>query len=242
MMRFSAIRIASLVVVAGLILAGCAASQSSPTNSNAQIPVSAATSAPTAAPAQASNASASSTNGTIRCVLIAGANEASYSVREQLARLSFPTDAVGKTNQVSGEIDIQKDGTIDQSKSKFVVDLTSLQTDSNMRDNFVRRNVLETNQYPQAVFVPTQVTGLATPLPPTGNVNFKIAGDMTIHGVTKPVTWDVTGTAKNGSATGTATTSFKFEDFNISQPRVPVVLSLVDNINLTVTLSLQQAQ
>jgi polyisoprenoid-binding protein YceI len=251
-MRFAATRLIGLLTIFGLLLAGCAAAQPaasgsvpgavSPTTAPASPSQPTATTAqagaPTAAPSAAAIPGTGPSADLIRCVMTPGTNEASYKVREQLARLSFPTDAVGKTDQVSGEIDIHKDGTVDTSTSKFVVDLTSLQTDSSMRDNFVRRNVLQTSQYPQAVFVPTQVTGLPTPLPPTGNVSFKLIGNLTLHGVTKPVTWDVTGIAQNGSATGTATTSFKFEDFNMNQPQVPVVLSVVDNITLQVTLNL----
>ncbi|HEY3344215.1 MAG TPA: YceI family protein [Anaerolineaceae bacterium] len=257
-MRFALIRLIGLFTVLTLVLTACASNQpASPAGGDATLPAAASTSAPAApasaaaAPTQAavpgtpSTAAAipgtGSTSATIRCVMTPGQNQASYKVREQLARLSFPTDAVGKTDQVSGEIDIAPDGTIDRSKSKFTVDLTSLQTDSSMRDNFVRRSVLQTDQYPQAVFVPTQVSGLPTPLPPSGNVSFKITGDMTLHGVTKPVTWDVTGTAQKGAANGTATTTFKFEDFNMNQPQVPVVLSVVDNITLEVTLSLHLA-
>jgi polyisoprenoid-binding protein YceI len=239
-MRSLSIRLIGLITVLGVLLAGCASSPASlPAGAAPAVPT--AASQPSAATPAAANPQTGADAALIRCVMTAGQNEASYRVREQLARLSFPTDAVGKTTQVSGEIDIQKDGTIDTSKSKFVVDLTSLQTDSSMRDNFVRRNVLETDQYPQAVFVPTQVTGLPTPLPPSGNVSFKITGNMTLHGVTKPVTWDVSGTANNGKASGTATTSFKFEDFGMQQPRVPVVLSVADNITLDVTLSLHLA-
>jgi len=122
-----------------------------------------------------------------------------------------------------------------------VVDLSTLQTDSGMRDNFVRRNVLHTDQYPNAVFVPTQVTGLASPLPTSGPVSFQLKGNMTIQNVTKPVTWDVTGTVQGDQATGTATTSFTFEDFNLNQPKVPVVLSVVDKINLQLDLTLQHS-
>lgn len=249
-MRYPALRTFTLLAVLGIFLAGCAAqpaassTAASPSTAASSIPAAASTQASTAAAAPSpasSNTSAASSSGTIRCVMVAGANQASYKVREQLARLSFPTDAVGTTSQVSGEIDISKDGTVDTGKSKFTVDLASLATDSGMRDNFVRRNVLQTDQYPQAVFVPKQVTGLAAPLPPSGDVSFKITGDMTLHGVTKTVTWDVTGTAQTGKATGTATTTFKFEDFNIQQPQVPVVLSVVDSITLSVTLNLQQS-
>ncbi len=247
-MHLSAIRFTSLVLIAGMILAGCAAAvstaasptapagaSSSPTATQpapSAIPVTAGTPAGSPAPASA--------GGAARWVLVPGQSEASYTVREQLARLSFPTDAVGKTNQVSGEIDIQKDGTIDPAKSKFVVDLASLQTDSSMRDGFVRRSILQTDQYPQAVFVPTKVEGLPNPLPTSGPVSFKITGDLTLHGVTKTVTWDVTGTANGGSAIGKATTSFTFEDFNLNQPQVPVVLSVVNHITLSLNLTLKQ--
>ena len=68
-----------------------------------------------------------------------------------------------------------------------------------------------------------------------------MTGDLTVRDVTKPVTWDVTGTIENGQATGTATTSFTFSEFNLTQPRVPVVLSVEDNIKLEVDLTLQPA-
>jgi polyisoprenoid-binding protein YceI len=169
-------------------------------------------------------------------------SEARYRVREQLVKNDLPNDAVGRTKQISGSITIKPDGTIDSARSKIVVNLASLQTDRSMRDNFVRRNVLQTSQYPEATFVPTQVFSLAWPLPQSGPVTFKLTGDLTIRDVTKPVTWDVSGNIQNGQnaqASGLATTSFKFEDFNLQQPQVPVVLSIVDNITLEVDVALQ---
>jgi hypothetical protein len=53
-----------------------------------------------------------------------------------------------------------------------------------------------------------------------------------VHGVTKPITWDVTATAANGGYTGTASTAFTFEDFGLTKPRVASVLSVVDTIRL----------
>jgi polyisoprenoid-binding protein YceI len=57
-------------------------------------------------------------------------------------------------------------------------------------------------------------------------------GNMTVHGVTKPTTWHVTAEAKNGLVTGNATTQFTFSDFSLSEPRVPVLLSVADSIKL----------
>jgi protocatechuate 3,4-dioxygenase beta subunit len=111
-----------------------------------------------------------------------------------------------------------------------------------MRDGFIGRTVLHTSQYPDAVFVPTQVSGLPSPLPTSGSVSFKLTGNLTVQDVTKPVTWDVTGTVLDGGnqAKGTATTSFTFEDFNLNQPKVPLVLSIVDHITLEVDVTLQR--
>jgi polyisoprenoid-binding protein YceI len=218
-------------------------------------PAPADTAAPTAYPAAgAGNATAypgptplggsqaaSSTSGgaSVTYELVAANSEASYAIREQLARLSFPSDAIGKTQAVSGTITVNADGTIDSSKSKFTVDVSTLKSDERMRDGYVSRNILQTSQYPQVVFVPTAAEGLPSSLPTSGNVSFKVMGNLTIKDVTKPVTWDVTGSVSNGEATGTATTTFTFEDFNLPQPQVPVVLSVVDKITLNMKVDLK---
>lgn len=168
----------------------------------------------------------------MRFVLVPDGTQARYRVREQLARLSFPSDAVGTTNAVSGQVVVNSDGTVVREQSKIVVDLRTLQSDESRRDNFIRNNTLQTNQFPTAEFVPTAVQGLASPLPTSGEGKFQLGGDLTIHGVTRPVTWDVTARLNGQDLTGTATTSFKFEDFGMSVPRAFVVLSVDDNIRL----------
>jgi polyisoprenoid-binding protein YceI len=236
-----------IIPVLTALLAACAPAQTqTPAAASTQAPSIEATAtdsiAPTAtaAPPAATATGASPSGSRSTYTLVPSKSEASYSVREQLANRDLPSDAVGKTNAVSGSIAVNPDGTIDSANSKFVVDATTLQTDSSMRDGFVRRNVLQADKYPQIVFVPTGISGLPSPLPQSGNVSFQVTGDLTIRDVTKPVTWDVTGSINNGEASGTATTSFTFEDFSLNQPKVPVVLSLVDKITLNVTVAFQQ--
>jgi polyisoprenoid-binding protein YceI len=171
---------------------------------------------------------------------VAGQTTASYKLREQLANVALPNDVVGKTQAVTGSIVFLADGTLDAANSKIIVDVTGLQTDQAMRDNYVRRSVLETSQYPNVTFLPNKVEGLPAPLPASGQVSFKLSGDLTIKNVTKPVTWDVSGTINGDQATGTATVTFKFADFNLNQPRVPVVLSIEDHITLQLDLVLQK--
>lgn len=163
-----------------------------------------------------------------------GESKARYRVREQLVNLELPNDAVGETDQVSGSVTILPDGSIDAAASRFEVDLASLASDQSRRDNFLRSNVLQTSQFPKAVFVPKSISGLSWPLPESGEVKFQLSGDLTIRDFTKEVTWDVTGTLQDGVGMGQAVTSFTFADFNLIQPRVPVVLSIVDLITLEV--------
>lgn len=168
----------------------------------------------------------------IRLTVAPDGNEARFRVREQLARVEFPSDAIGRTNAVTGMIAFEPNGAINPEMSKFTVDLTTLKSNSDRRDNYIRRRTLETETYPTATFVPTSFRSLPDTLPVTGDVYFQLIGDMTVHGVTKPITWTVVARADNGTYTGNATTSFNFAEFGMEVPRVASVLSVVDSITL----------
>jgi polyisoprenoid-binding protein YceI len=168
-------------------------------------------------------------------------NEARFRVREQLVSLTLPNDAVGRTSRISGGITLEG-GRIVKEESKFVVLLDSLVSDQSRRDNYIKRNTLQTAQFPTAEFVAVSASGLPAALPAAGDLNFKLTGDFTVHGVSKPVTWDVKGRmVANGDFTGTATTWFRFGDFGMTVPRVAVVVSVVDSINVEVDLRLVRA-
>jgi polyisoprenoid-binding protein YceI len=174
----------------------------------------------------------------VRLVLVPDQSKARYRVREQLAGVSLPDDAVGATQSFTGTIVGRLDGTIVSDQSLFQVDLRTLKSDGAVRDNFISRNVLETGLFPYATFVPTSAPGLPLALPPSGDLAFKLVGNLTIRNVTKPVTWDVKGQVVGTTAVGQASTDFTFEDFNLTQPRVGRVLSIVDSIRLELDLTL----
>ncbi len=238
------------IFVAMLVwVAGCSSAQpAAPVAPNTIAPASqpaAVSAAPTAAAplsTTAAPANSSTSSGAVTLQIVPDKSQVRYRVREQLAQVSLPSDAIGKTSSITGTIVGKLDGTIDASLSKFIVDLRTLQSDRSQRDNFLKRGVLQTDQYPDAVFVPKEAPGLPLNFPPSGPVTFKLSGDLTIRNVTKPVTWDVTCDAPQGNqGTCHATTSFKFEYFNIQQPSVPVVLSIVDNITLEMDAVFQKA-
>jgi polyisoprenoid-binding protein YceI len=168
----------------------------------------------------------------LRLVVAPAGNEARFKVREQLAELPLPNDAIGVTHGISGAIVLDESGRIVAAESRFTVDLASLKSDRDRRDGYIKRRTLETDRFPTAVLTPTAVRGLPAPLPDSGTMTFALVGDLTIHGVTRPSTWQVTATANHGEFTGTASTRVKFEDFGMTQPRVAIVLSVQDDIGL----------
>jgi len=161
---------------------------------------------------------------------------ARYKVREQLAGISFPSDAVGTTQSVTGTIIINPDGSIDAKQSKLTVDLRTIKSDQQMRDGYVQNQTLETAKFPMIEFVPTRAEGLPTPLPAAmqAQAGFKLIGDMTLHGVTKEVTWTVIATFGADQVGGRATTTLAFADFKITKPSLARLMSVDDKIELEI--------
>jgi polyisoprenoid-binding protein YceI len=167
---------------------------------------------------------------------IAEGTKARYKVREQLAGISFPSDAVGTTEAVTGMLVLNPDGSIDTAKSKLTVDLRTLKSDQQMRDGYVQRNTLETEKFPTIEFVPKKATGLPAPLPAGmgAQAGFQLVGDMTLHGVTKEATWNVVATFGNDQVAGRATTTLQFATFNLTKPSLARLVSVDDKIDLEI--------
>ena len=173
----------------------------------------------------------------VQLVVAPEGNEVRYRVREQLVGVDLPNDAVGATTQVSGGISFDAAGKVVPASSKFVVNVGTLKSDKDRRDGYVRGRILETSQFPTVELSPTALQGLTLPVPASGTKTFQVVGNLTVHGVTKPTTWQVDAKFDGGRVTGTAATSFVFSDFGLTQPRVPVVLSVADSIKLEYTFA-----
>ena len=248
-----------LVVIAALLLAAfaiaCAGSRAEPTAIPAATPVPAAAAdtpmpteaataapAPTEAMAAVTEPPASSPTeepaeqpaaGAATVFTLGEGTIARYRVEEELANTGFFV-AVGETTDVAGAIAFDADGAVVAEASRIVVQAATLRTDSNRRDGYVRNRTLETDSYPEVVFVPTAIDGLSDSIADaSGDVAFTITGDLTVKDQTREVTWDATATfAGDGATTGIASVEFTFDDFGMDKPRVAVVLSVDDTIRL----------
>ncbi|HEY8643469.1 MAG TPA: YceI family protein [Candidatus Dormibacteraeota bacterium] len=82
----------------------------------------------------------------------------------------------------SGEIDVEHP---EHSKIEASINTASIRTHNEQRDNDLRAsNFLEVDKYPTITFKSTKIE-------PAGSDKYKLTGDMTIKGTTKPVTLDV---------------------------------------------------
>ena len=166
-------------------------------------------------------------------------SEANYRVREQLAGITLPGDVVGTTTAISGLVRFAEVGALVPG-ARVVVELEGLTSGNAQRDDDVGRDLLQTDRFPAAVFVPTAVSGLPAPLPSEGVYEVQIEGELTLREVTRPVVWRGTATFDGDAARLEAATTFTFGDFDLPRPRVALVLTVVDEITLEVRLSLER--
>ncbi len=178
--------------------------------------------------------------GPVRYVVVADGSEVRYRVREQLVGLSFPNDAVGATSAVEGGVAFDAQGRVVPGDSRFTIDLRTLRSDEARRDNYIRRNTLETDRYPTVTFVPTEARRLSFPLPQSGSVPFELVGDLTVKDATRRVTWEATASFDGPWVSIRARTAFRFGDFGLRVPRVSVVLGVEDDIKLEADLVLRR--
>lgn len=167
--------------------------------------------------------------------IVSEESAARYRAQEELASIGA-AEAVGQTNAIIGTILLGEDGT-PLICSRFDVDLRTLQSDEARRDNYLYRNTLQTETYPLATFIVASIEGLDGPLTDGETVTLRLLGDLTLHGVTRPATWDAEVTLDGDTLTGTASTTFLMADYNIEEPVVGPVASVDQEIRLEVDIS-----
>lgn len=211
-------------LVAGATPAPTTAPQPEPTANS--VPATLVVIEPTLAPTDAPAAAES--------VLLQIAQEQStarFTINEVLN--GAPKTVIGTTNQVAGEIAVDPNDPTNTRVGTIQINARTLTTDNDFRNRAIKNRILLTDQYEFITFVPTAITGL----PASGTIgesyNFQITGDLAIRDVTSPVTFDVTvQPTSNTQLTGTAQTTIRYADYNISIPQVPSVAGVEETVVL----------
>jgi len=121
----------------------------------------------------------------------------------------------GDFTKISGTVMLD-DQDITKSSVNVTIDVNSIDTRVQRRDDDLKsEHFLNAAQFPTITFQSTKVVK-------TGDNTLKMTGNMTIRGVTKEVTFDVTGPTAPVSAMGSmrrgasATTKINRQDFGVS--------------------------
>jgi polyisoprenoid-binding protein YceI len=202
---------------------GGAASASTPT---AGTPSTSTGSAPPAASAD------SGTTGDVAGTwTVAAGSLAGYRVREQLANLPAESDAVGRTDKLTGSITLASSGgKTTLTAGTITVDTTSIASDETRRDARMRNEGLQTTQYPTATFTLTQPVEIpAAALAGTAS-DVALVGDLDLHGVKMSVSIPARAQLANGTISVAGSLNFPLSDFDITPPNIGgFIVSIEDN-------------
>ncbi len=144
------------------------------------------------------------------------------------------TNVHGKIGNIGGTI-VANDADITKSTVNITIDLSTVDTGVSMRDNDLKSDhFFNVAQFPTATFVSTSVAKSGSGL--------TIVGNLTLHGVTKPVTLNVEG--PNGPVEGmgkthegfSATTTVSRTAFGVGA-NMPTKM-VADEIKLSIDLDL----
>ncbi|HEY6609465.1 MAG TPA: YceI family protein [Candidatus Limnocylindria bacterium] len=147
-----------------------------------------------------------------------------YRVQEELAGIGGQT-AVGRTPDVIGSLTLEG-ATL--TSVEMTADLTTLVSDDDRRDNQLRQQALETNEFPSATFVLTETIELADDALAGETVETSATGELTLHGETRAVEIPITATLSDGVITVTGSIEIVFADYGMEKPNSFLVLSVDD--------------
>ena len=139
-------------------------------------------------------------------------NFVGYRVRERLGPVAAPSDAVGRTSQVEGTATIA--GT-QLTALDMRVDMASLDSDSDRRDDFVRDEALETGRFPTAELHLIAPVTIGAPRDLHDVVDLSVPGDLTLRDVTHEVTFDVQARWNGPTIQAAGSTRIQRSDYDI---------------------------
>jgi polyisoprenoid-binding protein YceI len=167
---------------------------------------------------------------------------AGYRVREQLAFVGAPSDAVGRTSSITGSMSLAQTATgYTVTAATFTVDVSTLTSDRSMRDQRIHSIGLQSDRYPTASFKLT--TPIALPATASNGQTAQISaiGDLTIHGSTQSVTIPMQAKLSGSQIEAAGSITFPFSQFGMTPPNIGGFVSVQNNATMEFQLFFQRA-
>ena len=150
-------------------------------------------------------------------------------------------EVIGSTQAVEGQLQINPEnmgGLLGE--NSFKVDMRTLKTDQQRRDNYILDNGPAFNQFPEALFTATEISGLPENYADGEEIQFELSGDLTVHNVVVPVTFVVTATLVGDTLSGVAETSQLMSNFGIDPPDFARTLTVADDFGIRVEFTARE--
>jgi polyisoprenoid-binding protein YceI len=109
------------------------------------------------------------------------------------------------------------------------VDVTQLKSDKSQRDNRIRTDGLETDTYRTASFELTTPIDLGSVPAAGAEVAVQAIGNLTLHGVTRPTTFDLRARWNGETIDVAGSTEVVMADYQINPPNVGGFVSVDDH-------------
>lgn len=136
-----------------------------------------------------------------------------YRVKEVL--LGQSAEAVGRTNKVTGEIEIA--GTTLKG-GELTVDMTSMTSDEDRRDSQFHGRIMDTDTFPTATLKIDKPADFGSVPANLAKINVNVTADLTLKGTTKTITVDLTARRNATTIEVNGTIPIVFADWNIPNP------------------------
>ena len=162
---------------------------------------------------------------------------AGYRVKEELAGTGANT-AVGRTQNVSGSMTI--DGTA-ITAMQVGVDMTTLHSDDSRRDDRLRTDGLQTNEFPTATFTLTQPIEVGSVPKERQTIQAVAVGDLTLHGVTRSVQVSIQAQRNGDEIEAIGNVDVALTAYGIQAPTGFLVLSIANTGTIELHLLFQPA-
>jgi len=176
-------------------------------------PSPAATATSPAAPSSSASSGAASSGSVDGTWSVGSGSVVGYRVHETL--LGQSNTATGRTSSVTGSLMVAGDTL---TSGSFTADLTTVASDKSQRDRQFQGRIMNTATYPTATFKLAQPIVLGSEPAEGATVTRQATGDLTLHGVTKSITFTVSIKKTGSTIAASGSVPIVFADYNIANP------------------------
>ncbi len=173
--------------------------------------------------------------GSTAFAIDAARSEARFLIDEVL--LGADKTVVGVTSLITGTLRVDPANPTAAEIGPIEINARDLTTDSSRRNRSIQREILlsalDANKF--ITFLPTAIEGIPEAIAVGEPFEFRVTGDLTVRGVTQPVTFAMTVTPNSPTEIqGSGRATVLHEDFGIRIPNVPIVANVADEVRLEI--------